>query len=837
MADAPLPEITLLAPVAGVLVALDQVPDAVFASKLPGNGIAIDPTDGTLTAPCAGRVVNLHRSNHALSLRTSAGDLILLHVGVDTAKLDGRGITPRVLIGDEVQSGQPLLSLDLELVAARALSAVTLMLVTEGRTELELLKREGLVVGAKDPLIRLAGTTRATPGPAPSGEAVRTEALTLLNPGGLHARSAARLVARLRQFQADVTVHKGDESARATSISELLSLDAARGTVLSLSATGPDAAESLMAARELIETGFGENLDEPTFATAGRFESRDEHVVGGLPASPGLAIGRVEFMCAEPPSYPLSTESPAADQERLRKAIERVAAELANAKKTFEIRGEREKAQIFAAHAELLADEELAIEALEKITLGSSAPAAFRETIQARGRQLRELKSPLLQQRAADLEDIGSRVVFELAGVARPIPKYDRETVLVAVELTPSDVAHLEPEGVAGLVTVAGGPTSHAAIIARSLSIPYVAGIGEPAAKLSAGARVIVNGDHGFVETNPSDDALNDAISEIARRRALKEHRLAKAHERATTKDGRAIEVAANIGTTNEAARVVEQGADGVGLLRSEFLFFERRTMPTEQEQRETFEEIARALGPARSLVVRTLDVGGDKPLSYLPLEPEDNPFLGVRGIRLSLRHAELFDAQLRAILAAARHTRLHVMFPMVANLDEFRQAKARLAAQAERVGAGPVSVGIMVEVPSAALLADLFAREVDFFSIGTNDLTQYALAVDRGHPLLGGQADALDPAVLRLIKLTADAGTSHGKWVGVCGGLAAETLATPLLVGLGVTELSAPAPVAADLKAAVRGLRYADCQALAAEALELPSARAVRELLVRFNA
>ncbi len=836
MVDAPLPELTLLAPVDGVLVALDRVPDHEFASKSFGDGVAIDPSDGTLRAPCAGRVVSLHPANHALSLRTPAGDVILLHVGLDTVKLDGEGITPRVLVGDEVRAGQPLLTFDLDVLASQARATLTLMLVTEGRTELELLRREGPVVSAQDAVLRLIGP-RQTVGRAPDGEPVTTEPLTLLNPAGLHARSAARLVARLRQFQAEVTVHKGTESARATSIADLLSLDVARGETLTLTAVGPDAAESLMAARELIEAGFGENLDEPTFAIAGRFQSADPDVIGGLPASPGLAIGRVEFMCAEPPSYPLSTDCPALDQDRLRSAIERVATELATAKKTFELRGEQEKAQIFAAHAELLADEALAIEALEKITQGSSAAAAFRDTIQARGKQLRELKSPLLQQRAADLEDIGSRVVFELAGVKRPIPEYDRETVLVAAELTPSDVAHLEPEGVAGLVTIAGGPSSHAAIIARSLSIPYVAGVGEPGAKLVPGTRVIVNGDQGFILARPSEEALKEAEGELARRHALREHRLAKAHQRAATRDGRQIEIAANIGTAGEAARVIEAGADGVGLLRSEFLFFERRTMPTENEQRATFEEIARALGPTRSLVVRTLDVGGDKPLSYLPLEPEENPYLGVRGIRLSLRQTELFDAQLRAILAAARYTRLHVMFPMVANLDEFREAKARLTAQAEQLGVTQVAVGIMVEVPSAALLADVFAKEVDFFSIGTNDLTQYALAVDRGHPLLGAQADALDPAVLRLIKLTTDAGAAFGKWVGVCGGLAAETLATPLLVGLGVTELSAPAPVAADLKAAVRGLSFADCQALAAEALGLSSAKAVRELLVRFNA
>jgi phosphoenolpyruvate-protein phosphotransferase len=824
MVEAPPSELLLLAPVDGVLVPTRKGPGGATS----GAGVAIAARSDTLRAPCAGRVVALDRDHRALSLRTEAGDVISLEIDVVGAALGASGITALVLVGDEVRTGQPLLTLDLQ-----SPSAIAHLWVAEGRTDVELLRNEGCVVSARDGVMRLPGRSKTTA----AGARLVTEPLTLLNPAGLHARSAARLVARLRQFRAEVTVHKGPESASASSIAELLSLDVARGEKLTLSATGPDAAESLDAARELIEAGFGENLDEPTFALANRFESGDPDVIGGLIASPGLASGHVEFMVAEPPRYPLSTDSPAAEQERLRRAIERVADELLSAKRTFELRGEPEKAEIFAAHAELLADEALSDEALEKIRDGKSAPAAFRETIQARQEQLRELKNPLLQQRAADLEDIGSRVVFELAGVERPIPKYDRETVLVATELTPSDVAHLEPQGVAALVTTAGGPTSHAAIIARSLSIPYVAGVGELGAKLLPGARVIVNGDQGYVQTRPSEQALKDVEDELARRHALKERRLAKAHERALTQDGRCIEVAANIGTTSEALRVIEEGADGVGLLRSEFLFFERRTMPTEEEQRETFEKIARTLGPARSLVVRTLDVGGDKPLSYLPLEPEQNPYLGVRGVRLSLRHTELFDAQLRAILAAAKYTRLHVMFPMVARIEEFRQAKERLLAQAERVGAGTVSVGIMVEVPSAALLADLFAKEVDFFSIGTNDLTQYALAVDRGHPLLGAEADALDPAVLRLVKLTADAGASEGKWVGVCGGLAAETLATPLLVGLGVTELSAPAPVAADLKAAVRGLSYGECQALATEALALPSAKAVRELLVRYNA
>lgn len=837
MAEAPLPELVLFAPIDGVLVALDQLPKVMPNKERFAQGVAIVPTHGTLRAPCRGRVVALHRAHRAVSLRTQAGDVLLISVGNEGEELPGGALTPRVLVGDEVRTGQPLLSLDLELFARLGRSALTCMVVTQGRSELARLKTEGPVVSAQDPLLCLTGHQSAdTERDAPSTP-LTIGPLTLLNPAGLHARSAARLVAELRPFRAEVTLHQGDGSARASSIADLLSLNVGRGNPLYLSATGPDAAEALIAARKLIESGFGENLDEPRFAAKERFESRDPALIGGLPASPGVAIGRVLLLNVEAPNFEPTTDSPARAEEQLRQAIARVAAELAAAKRRFELRGEHDKAQIFAAHAELLADQSLVAEALEKIEHGASAPAAFRDAVEVHKRHLRDLKSPLLQQRAADLEDIGSRVVLELLGQQRPTPKYDQETVLVATELKPSDVAHLESQSIAALVTAEGGPTSHAAIIARSLSIPYVAGVGPRVAELVPGEQVIVNGDQGFVQLHPSPDTLRDAQDELVRRGALQRKRLERAHARAATRDGRAIEVAANVGMASEAARVIEHGADGIGLLRSEFLFLERRSQPSEEEQRDVFEAIGRALGPNRSLVVRTLDVGGDKPLAYLPLEPEENPFLGLRGIRLSLRYPELFDAQLRAILAAARHTRLCVMFPMVASLDEFRRAKARLDEQVERVGVSPVATGIMVEVPSAALLADLFAPEVDFFSIGTNDLTQYTLAVDRGHPLIGTQADALDPSVLRLIQRTAEAGAAHGKWVGVCGGLAAEPLAVPLLVGLGVTELSAPAPVVPDLKATIRRLRFTDCQALATEALSLSSAQAVRDLLLRFNA
>ncbi|MQU66490.1 phosphoenolpyruvate--protein phosphotransferase, partial [Pseudomonas sp. FSL R10-1350] len=308
---------------------------------------------------------------------------------------------------------------------------------------------------------------------------------------------------------------------------------------------------------------------------------------------------------------------------------------------------------------------------------------------------------------------------------------------------------------------------------------------------------------------------------------------LAHAALRADTRDGRHIEVSANIASLAEAEQGMSLGGEGVGLLRSEFLYLERSSAPSHDEQVATYSAIARAVGPDYNLVVRTLDVGGDKPLAYVPMEPEANPFLGMRGVRLCLERPELLREQFSAILASADLTRLHIMLPMVTQVSELRLARQLLEEQAQRLGITRLpKLGIMIEVPAAALMADVFAPEVDFFSIGTNDLTQYTLAMDRDHPRLASQADSFHPAVLRLIATTVKAAHAHGKWVGVCGALASESLAVPLLVGLGVDELSVSVPLIPTIKARVRELTLKDCQVLAQQVLGLESAEQVRAAL-----
>jgi phosphocarrier protein FPr len=389
---------------------------------------------------------------------------------------------------------------------------------------------------------------------------------------------------------------------------------------------------------------------------------------------------------------------------------------------------------------------------------------------------------------------------------------------------------------VLGFCTTRGGATSHVAILARSLGIPALAGVEPTALELADGTLVALDGNKGTLRLRVSPQEVERIRRAQQRAEQRRRADLARAHEPAVTTDGTAVEVLANIGGVNDAAQVQALGGDGVGLLRSEFLFMERPDAPTEDQQFETYRSIARALGPGRPLIIRTLDVGGDKPLSYLPIPKEDNPFLGERGVRVGLDRPEILRTQLRAILRAGAEAdvKLSVMFPMIATLAELRDVKAILAEEAAGLGVPPVRTGIMVEVPAAAIMAAQFAREADFFSVGTNDLTQYTLAMDRGHPKLAPHVDGLSPAVLRLIAHTVAGARSAGRsvHVGVCGGIASDPAAVPILLGIGVDELSVSLPAIPAVKAQVRTLSLDACRALAERALAADSAADVRALV-----
>jgi phosphocarrier protein FPr len=499
-------------------------------------------------------------------------------------------------------------------------------------------------------------------------------------------------------------------------------------------------------------------------------------------------------------------------------------------------RADTDKAAIFAAHQELLEDPELIEGARQRLRTGRSASFAWNESFGEQADSLAGLNNELLAGRANDIRDVGRRVLRHLTGSQKPTLAIPKHAVLIAEDLSPSDTAGLDKNTVVGFCTTGGSATSHASILARSMAIPAIAAIEGRALELPDGTAVVLDGDNGQLRLSPSEKEVEEIRLIQEKAAIVRAQELAAAQEQAVTVDSRRLKVVGNIGGLADAQEVPPLGGDGVGLLRSEFLFLQRAQAPSEDEQVAMYVSIAKALGPQRDLVVRTLDVGGDKPLAYLPMPPEINPFLGVRGIRLNLMGTDLFRVQVRSIIKAAEFTRLHIMFPMVCSILELRSAKAIVNEEMAALGVtAPVFIGIMVEVPAAAVLAEGLAAEADFFSIGTNDLTQYTLAIDRGHPRLAAMADALHPAVLRLIEQTVKGAHKHGKWVGVCGGLAGEIPAVPVLVGLGVDELSVSVSSIPSIKAAVRKQNFVTCQALAQEVLTLMTAEAVRERLAAF--
>jgi phosphocarrier protein FPr/phosphocarrier protein len=486
---------------------------------------------------------------------------------------------------------------------------------------------------------------------------------------------------------------------------------------------------------------------------------------------------------------------------------------------------------ILSAHQELLLDPDLIEQANAGIAAGKSAAFAWRAVTNASATKLAALDSPLLRERANDLRDVGRRVLALLTGTVQTRLEAPAEAILIAEDLSPSEAAQLDRTKVLGLCTTTGGPTGHVAILARSLGIPAICGIFEAALEIQDQTLVVLDGTRGILKRDPSAADLADAKEGVARQTLQRAQEREAAQKPAVTADGTTIEVTANIRNAQEAREAVAAGAQGIGLLRSEFLFLDRDTAPTEEEQAAEYCAVAKILGPGRKLLIRTLDVGGDKPLSYLPLPREANPFLGLRGVRVSLDRPVLFRTQLRAILRAAPLGDVHIMFPMVATLEELRAARAILGEEAKALGQ-TAKVGVMIEVPSAVLIADALAQEADFFSIGTNDLTQYCMAMDRGHPQLAKQADALHPSVLKLIGLTVESAHRHGKWVGICGGLASDVLALPALLGLGVDELSVSVPVIGAVKARLARLQKSECVVLAGQLLKQSTASDVRALL-----
>ncbi|MBZ4415779.1 phosphoenolpyruvate--protein phosphotransferase [Myxococcus sp. RHSTA-1-4] len=655
-------------------------------------------------------------------------------------------------------------------------------------------------------------------------------------PHGLHARPATALVEVTKRFRADITVLHGGRSANGKSLVTLLSLGAVGGSTLTITATGEDARAALTAIRAAFDAGLDEEVAAPPAPVpapkpAVRLDYEGP-LVAGISASPGIATGRVWAFQHERLVVAERALDPARERHRLDQALAGATADLHNLHQEFLKKAGAARAAIFKAHQELLDDPDMVAEAHRHVETGASAGWAWRRVYEERAEVLARLPDPLLAARAGDLRDVGRRVLRFLADVvegAATLP--DHPVVLLAEDLAPSDTAKLDPAMVLGLCTAGGGATSHTAIIARSLDIPAVVAAGPSVLDVPNGQECILDGEAGVLVARPSARDLERAATRRERVRGQREAETLDRYKPAMTRDGRRVEVAANIGSASDAEKAVNAGGEGVGLMRTEFLFLQREDPPGEEEQYEAYRKMVRALN-GLPIILRTLDIGGDKQVPYLSLPAEANPFLGVRGIRLCFEREDLFRTQLRAILRASLEGPVRIMYPMVATVAELRRARAITEDVRREVGAKPVETGIMIEVPSAVMLAEQLAREVSFFSIGTNDLTQYTLAMDREHPVLAPQADGVHPAVLRMVELTVRGARSAGIWVGACGGVAGDPAGALTLAGLGVTELSVAIPTIPSIKALLRSVSMADAEALARRALACGDAAEVRALV-----
>ena len=820
-------DLTLSAPLSGPVLTLGDVPDEVFASGAMGDGIAIDPLNDCLHAPCDGVIIHVARTGHALTIRADNGAELLMHVGIDTVELNGEGFALLVKQGARVSKGQALVQFDLDLIARQCKSLVSLIILTNSELfELRPITLKTVKVG--EPLLHVVARLASAAKVIDESVTEASATIRITHRGGLHARPAALIRKTAQAFSSQSQLHFAGKSASCDSLIGLMGLGIGEQDEVQVTCRGKDCEAALQALIAALSVEVGEAHHAPV-AVAPRRANTEAGVLQGVCAAPGLVCGPLfRLNGIELPVDP-GNNAPDEQLQHLDSALEQVRSEIRQTLDQARQRKDVEEEEIFAAHLALLEDPTLLEAATAAIEQGSAATHAWRDAIQAQCAVLLALGKPLFAERANDLRDLQQRVLRALLGEAWNFD-LPAGAIVSAHELTPSDLLQLSNQHAAGICMAEGGATSHVAILARGKGLPCVVALGTELLDVPQGQRVVLDAANGRLELTP-DDARHAQVHQLRDAQKLRrQQQHAQAQGTASTQDGVRIEVAANVASSAEAQLAFENGADGVGLLRTEFLFVDRRTAPDEQEQRQAYQAVLDAMGD-KSVIIRTIDVGGDKQLDYLPLPFETNPVLGLRGIRMAQVRPELLDQQLRALLQVSPLERCRILLPMVSEVDELlhiRQRLDELCAELELTQRP--ELGVMIEVPAAALMAEQLAEHADFLSIGTNDLSQYTLAMDRDHAGLAARVDAMHPALLRLIAQTCIGAAKHGRWVGVCGALASDPLATPVLIGLGISELSVSPPQIGEIKDRVRHLDAAQCRQLSQSLLNLSSAKAVRQ-------
>ena len=819
-------------PLSGWVIPLAQIPDPVFAQGMAGDGLAIDPTGSLLCAPFDG-IVRCNPANaHAMSICSPDGIEVLMHVGIDTVLLKGQGFRPLVADGDTVKAGQALLEFDLDLVAGRAASAVTPVLLVSGNARI-IQRNVNTAIAVGDVLYEVERATGQETAIENTDGTIRST-LTVTFEQGMHARPAAALAAVLRPYKSDVQLVLDSKRANARSMVAVMSLGIKHGDVIDLDVAGSDAEEASAAALGFF-SAEAKNHGHEQLQQAGNTTAQPVNgIIQAVIASRGLAVGKAFHLVSHVIAVPEQGTGIEAELQSLQSALNRLKSHL-----TLQLGDDADhRHKILEAHIGLLADPALYEHAERLIRQGKSAGFAWRQATSSVVSTLAAMDNAYMKERIADFRDIEQGLLKALAGQdLADVDHLPDQCILIVDELLPSQLLAYDPGRIAGICSSGGGPSAHAAIIAASLGIPFLVAAGSFVHDINTDVMLILDAENGCLHLAPDALTLAAVTQRIARRKEQAAGDMAWAQLPALSQDGVPVNVYANLGGSSEVADALTAGAEGCGLFRTEFLFMDRQHAPGEEEQFRIYSEILCRM-PDKPLTIRTMDIGGDKPIAYLPLPKEENPALGLRGLRTSLWRDQLFIDQLRAILRLPRPNQVRILLPMVNDVGDIAQARHYIDQCALDLGLdGLPEIGAMIETPASAMMLDQLLGVVDFVSIGSNDLSQYVLAIDRGHPVLASKLDALHPAVLRMIKHVAESGRRAGKKVSLCGGLASDPIAIPVLLGMDLLELSAVPAMIPRIKNLIRHLDIKACHDFVGQALASGDAASVRKLSTEFIA
>jgi multiphosphoryl transfer protein len=847
----------IFAPINGEIINIESVVDPVFAEKMLGDGIAIRP-DRLLQivySPCDGVVETLHgASNHAIAIKNHVGDEILIHIGIDTVKLKGKGFKPFVEVGNNIKKGDKLIEVDFPYIMDNATSADVIMVVTNMQDNTVITKTTKKFIKTTDEIFIISDkkeeiNNEESINNSQSNNIATSGLLTVINETGIHARPASMIFQIASKYQSKVELKKDEKIINAKSIIAILGLAVKFNDAIEVVAVGEDSNQAVEEIKKAILSGLGEgnNKHDTSNIKIKSHENEQQiretnHIIKdfskevslkGIIAAPGLVIGKAFTLKEEEINIIENSQDKNIEIKILENCLlltkNKIEEDISLARE----QKQRTKVEIFTTHLDILQDPNLINVAKQYIEKGKTAAFAWKRSIDESIQILRKTENQILMERVADLKDIEKRLLKSILNIPDTNIIFPEDSILIAKELIPSDLAKLD-SNIKGVILEFGSSTSHVALMLRNMGTPSLVALGESLSYITNGTNIILDANEKNIIVNPEQNKLKDIREKKIQIEKIKAENIMHSKEDAITIDGKQIIVKGNVSNGFEAGKALQLGGEGIGLLRTEFLFFNSKNEPSEQEQLDLYQNALDAM-QGGSVTLRTLDVGGDKPLEYVKIGYEENPILGLRGVRNYFNNESIFLNQLRAILKVKPLMLVKIMIPMIAELEEIIRVKEVIEREKKSLGiTEKLDFGIMIEVPSAALLAEQIAPYVDFFSIGTNDLTQYTLAMDRGNSNLTSRLNNLHPSILKLIKITVDGANKYNKPTAICGAMASEIKSIPILIGLGIKELSTSMRSIPDVKALIRTLDYEKCKKIADLALNQATAKDVEQLITK---